>query len=251
MKIILKKTYDKLGNPGDKITVKDGFARNYLIPKGVAEVATKKNIVTITNGVTVFPNKIPSLNHSLFNGVNILDLNNPKINVTHANATEDILTYNADGHRHAPEIEEKLFKFFKYQGNIDLNTAHGNFRRGIYLRINLPVNKSDRKKINREKILKIFKNFYKKDEFRFIKVISQKRELKKNDKEYNLYPSGTSVIGSNNCYIGLDFDQYVGVIKIIATIDNLVKGAAGSAIQNMNVMFNFRENESLSQYGLF
>ena len=44
MKIILKKTYDKLGNPGDVITVKDGFARNYLIPKGVAEVATKKNI---------------------------------------------------------------------------------------------------------------------------------------------------------------------------------------------------------------
>ena len=44
MKIILKKTYDKLGNPGDLITVKDGFARNYLIPKGVAEVATKKNI---------------------------------------------------------------------------------------------------------------------------------------------------------------------------------------------------------------
>ena len=44
MKIILKKTYDKLGNPGDVITVKDGFARNYLMPKGVAEVATKKNI---------------------------------------------------------------------------------------------------------------------------------------------------------------------------------------------------------------
>ena len=44
MKIILKKTYDKLGNSGDLITVKDGFARNYLIPKGVAEVATKKNI---------------------------------------------------------------------------------------------------------------------------------------------------------------------------------------------------------------
>ena len=44
MKIILKKTYDKLGNPGDLIIVKDGFARNYLIPKGVAEVATKKNI---------------------------------------------------------------------------------------------------------------------------------------------------------------------------------------------------------------
>ena len=44
MKIILKKTYDKLGNPGELVSVKDGYARNYLIPMGIAEVATKKNI---------------------------------------------------------------------------------------------------------------------------------------------------------------------------------------------------------------
>ena len=44
MKVIIKKTYDKLGNPGEIVNVKDGYARNFLIPKGVAEVATKKNI---------------------------------------------------------------------------------------------------------------------------------------------------------------------------------------------------------------
>ena len=44
MKIILKKTYDKLGTAGEVVSVKDGYARNFLIPKGVAEVATKKNI---------------------------------------------------------------------------------------------------------------------------------------------------------------------------------------------------------------
>ena len=44
MKVILKKTYDKLGNPGEIVTVKDGYARNFLIPKGVAEIATKQNI---------------------------------------------------------------------------------------------------------------------------------------------------------------------------------------------------------------
>ena len=73
--------------------------------------------------------------------------NNPKINVTHANATEDILTYNADGHRHAPEIEEKINFFFNSKNKIDLNTAHGNFRRGIYLRINLIVKKKIGKKL--------------------------------------------------------------------------------------------------------
>ncbi len=44
MKIILKQAYEKLGNAGEAVSVKDGFARNYLIPKGIAEVATKKNI---------------------------------------------------------------------------------------------------------------------------------------------------------------------------------------------------------------
>ena len=43
MKIILKKTYDKLGNPGDLITVKDGFARNYLIPNKKAIRASEEN----------------------------------------------------------------------------------------------------------------------------------------------------------------------------------------------------------------
>ena len=44
MKIILKKAFEKLGSTGEVVTVKDGYARNYLIPTGIAEVATKKNI---------------------------------------------------------------------------------------------------------------------------------------------------------------------------------------------------------------
>lgn len=44
MKIILKQTFEKLGSTGEVVTVKDGYARNYLIPMGIAEVATKKNI---------------------------------------------------------------------------------------------------------------------------------------------------------------------------------------------------------------
>ncbi len=44
MKIILKKSYDKLGKPGEIVNVKDGYARNFLIPKGFAELATIHNI---------------------------------------------------------------------------------------------------------------------------------------------------------------------------------------------------------------
>ena len=47
MKIILNKTVDGLGGEGDVVAVKDGFARNYLIPRGIAKNATKNNIATI------------------------------------------------------------------------------------------------------------------------------------------------------------------------------------------------------------
>ena len=44
MKIILKKSYKKLGNPGDVVNVKPGFARNFLFPQQIAEIATETNI---------------------------------------------------------------------------------------------------------------------------------------------------------------------------------------------------------------
>ena len=47
MNVILNKTLEKLGNEGDIVTVKDGFARNYLIPKGFARNATKTNVAII------------------------------------------------------------------------------------------------------------------------------------------------------------------------------------------------------------
>ena len=47
MKIILNKSIENLGNEGEIVNVKDGFARNYLIPKGIARNATKNNIIAI------------------------------------------------------------------------------------------------------------------------------------------------------------------------------------------------------------
>ena len=49
MKIILKKSYKKLGNPGDIVNVKPGFARNFLFPQQIAEIATETNIKALEN----------------------------------------------------------------------------------------------------------------------------------------------------------------------------------------------------------
>ena len=91
-----------------------------------------------------------------------------------------MLAYNAEGHRHAPEIEEKL-KAISKNCIIDLNTSHGNFRRGIHMRISLNVKSNLINKINRDKIIKIYKDFYykKNNDFQFIQVLNTKRTLKK------------------------------------------------------------------------
>lgn len=59
-------------------------------------------------------------------------------------------------------------------------------------------------------------------------------------------PSLKDVRGSNYCNIYVDYDERTGNVIVISAIDNLVKGAAGLAVQNMNVMFGFDETAGLS-----
>jgi N-acetyl-gamma-glutamyl-phosphate reductase len=64
-------------------------------------------------------------------------------------------------------------------------------------------------------------------------------------------PQLKDVAGTNFCQIGIALDERTGTLKIFSTIDNLLKGAAGQAVQNMNLIFNFDQMEGLSSYGIF
>ena len=57
--------------------------------------------------------------------------------------------------------------------------------------------------------------------------------------------------GSNNCLISVFDDRIEGRIIISTSIDNLLKGSAGQAIQNMNIMFGLDEGEGLANFGLY
>ena len=65
-------------------------------------------------------------------------------------------------------------------------------------------------------------------------------------------PQGTAhVRGSNFCNLSVNMDERTGKLVVISHIDNLVKGQAGSAVQNMNIMFNLEETAGLLKPGLF
>lgn len=176
----------------------------------------------------------------------------PKRQIMHAEAVGSMLPYSMDGHRHGPELEVHLARYAGGTPVVDFNTAHGNFARGIYIQANLAVRASRRTEVSRELILGVLEGFYGagREGSYFVRINSTPKTGRLNDKEYDAYPSLTAVIGSNFCHIGADVDRRRGIIKLIAVTDNLVKGAAGSAVQNMNLMFGLDETAGLHTYGI-
>ena len=65
------------------------------------------------------------------------------------------------------------------------------------------------------------------------------------------YPSTKSTAGSNYCHIGLKVDKRTNRVVAMSAIDNLIKGAAGQAVQNMNVMVGLDERIGLEAPGLY
>ena len=80
------------------------------------------------------------------------------------------------------------------------------------------------------KIQKILENFHKKNNF--VKILKINSLISTND-----------VINSNNCYISVCKTKYKNKIVVLSAIDNLIKGGAGQAVQNMNIKFGFEDFE--------
>jgi N-acetyl-gamma-glutamyl-phosphate reductase len=66
-----------------------------------------------------------------------------------------------------------------------------------------------------------------------------------------LYPNIKNVRGTNICEIGLKLNERTNTLIVVTAIDNLVKGASGQAVQNMNIMMGIDENTSLDTIALF
>jgi len=172
--------------------------------------------------------------------------------IMHAQALGSMLPYSLEGHRHGPELEACLAEQARRDLSVDFNTAHGNFARGIHAQVNLTVHPDHRHDMSRDKLLSLLKGFYgagSDGEF-FVRVVDGAKSGERNAKEYEVYPRLSGVIGSNFCHLGADYDSHRGIVKLLAVTDNLIKGAAGSAIQNMNVMLGLKETTALTAYGL-
>jgi N-acetyl-gamma-glutamyl-phosphate reductase len=149
------------------------------------------------------------------------------------NLSNNVRPYNVGTHRHTPEMEQELSALA--EGEITLLFAPhvGPFNYGITSNIYIPL-KDD--KITVEEIVKEYKSFYEGKPFIRIYEVDEIPEIK-------------DVVGTNFCDIGIHYDKRTKLCIIFSVLDNIIKGAAGQAIQNMNIMFGFDEKEGLPYKG--
>ncbi len=144
------------------------------------------------------------------------------------NLYESLSAYGVGFHRHNSEIDQELRKYTKSKLNFIFTPHLTPMFRGILSTIYVDVKPG----FTIEKVYKILKKFYEKDEF--IKILKKNSLISTND-----------VINSNNCYISTCKTKYKDKVVILSAIDNLIKGGAGQAIQNMNLKFGLKANEGI------
>jgi N-acetyl-gamma-glutamyl-phosphate reductase len=147
---------------------------------------------------------------------------------------EGLMAYNIGTHRHTPEIEQELSILAGRQVTISFTPHLIPMNRGIltttYARFSHETNAAQ--------LHALYQEFYRQEPF--VRLLPAGR-----------FPNVRNVRGSNFCDIGVHADPRTGRAVVVTAIDNLVKGASGQAIQNMNLMMGFDETEGLKFAGLF
>ncbi len=148
---------------------------------------------------------------------------------THYCETNESFTpYKVGNHRHTPEIDEILTIESKLQTNIVFVPHLLPLSRGMLSTIYVnSINGA-----NEDTIREIYDSYY--GDKPFVRILDK-----------GMYPAISHVKGTNCCDIGIHFDDNTGQVIIVSAIDNLIKGAAGQAIQNMNLMFGLPEQTGL------
>ena len=144
------------------------------------------------------------------------------------NLYESLSAYGVGFHRHNSEIQQELDFHSKSKVKFIFTPHLTPMFRGILSTIYLDLKSG----YSIKKIKNILVNFHKKNIF--VKVL-----------ENNTLISTNSVINTNNCNISLCKTKYKNKIIILSAVDNLIKGGAGQAIQNMNIRFHFNKYEGL------
>jgi len=145
-----------------------------------------------------------------------------------------VRSFKPSGHRHLAEMQQEL----NSNGSISFNfSPHAvEMVRGIQSTIHIFLEDE----YDEKEIWQIYLESYKEEPF--IRLVKEKSGLYR-------FPEPKMVMGTNLCEIGFEKDEETGRLVVMSAIDNLIKGAAGQAVQCMNIVLGFEETEGLNVIG--
>jgi N-acetyl-gamma-glutamyl-phosphate reductase len=147
---------------------------------------------------------------------------------------ENIKPYGVTEHRHTPEIEEQLSYAAGQNVTISFTPHLVPMNRGILTTSYASL----KKETSYDEVREVYDKYYKNE--LFIRLL-----------DHNVYPETKWVSGSNYVDLNFKIDQRTNRIVMMGAMDNLVKGAAGQAVQNMNIMFGLDETSGLKHVPMF
>lgn len=132
---------------------------------------------------------------------------------------ENLKAYKLGSHQHIPEIEQVLQKECNFSSTVTFTTHLVPMTRGIMCTIYTNLTKQ----LSNKEIVNVYEDYYK--DHPFVRI-----------RKDGIIPATKEVSGSNFCDIGFYSDERTGKLTIVSVIDNLIKGASGQAIQNVNII---------------
>jgi N-acetyl-gamma-glutamyl-phosphate reductase len=156
------------------------------------------------------------------------------LGVHFAEVNENLKAYKVNRHQHIPEIEQILGRAAGREVVVTFTTHLVPMTRGI---LNTMVARLTGAYRDAD-FIELYREFYRGR--RFVRICEEGR-----------WPATKEVLGSNYCDIGFSVDPRTGRVTILAAIDNLVKGAAGQAVQNLNLMMGWDEGLGLDDVPLY
>ena len=157
-----------------------------------------------------------------------------KVDNLYCEVNENIKAYGVASHRHTPEIEEQLTYASGVKTALNFTPHLVPMNRGILV----TAYASLKKEVSYEEVKAVYDRYYENEQF--VRVL-----------EKGICPQTKWVEGSNYVDVNFQLDPRTGRVIMMGAMDNLVKGAAGQAVQNMNLMFGLPENEGLNLVPMF
>ncbi len=161
-----------------------------------------------------------------------------KVDNLYCEVNENIKAYGVAGHRHTPEIEEQLGYAAGEEVLLNFTPHLVPMNRGILITAYASLKKENGALPSYEKVRAAYEKYY--TDEKFVRLLDK-----------NVCPETKWVEGSNYVDVNFKIDERTGRVIMMGAMDNLVKGAAGQAVQNMNLMFGFPEEMGLNLVPMF